>query len=393
MERKRRHSDDWNAAVSVVDDVKTDISTIRNLACWVILQSPRSYKKQKKRGFIDRGPPWEFIKSWDDKLFKKQFRIGRDMFYTLLEKMKAVYPGRKGSGFENYEYSMQQGDNSSKMHIPLELKLCVALRMLAGSSYLDMIWFGISLSNVHRSFEFTINLIDKALPDKESFDFPETEHDFKNICQEWSDIQLRKRGVDLMPGTFLAGDGLVIQNISPSEKDRCGLDLAAYRNRKGFYGLIVQAFCDAYGKFRYFEVSWPGSTNDITAYNQTDLKRWFTDKTIPSWCFMVLDEAYASIGGDQHMTPFTRHQLKKMYHSNYQKYLQMKAFNHILSSQRITIERAFGMMVMKWGILWKALNFDTDFNIKIIMVCAKLHNFCIDDWKKKGYFYYLFLMC
>jgi hypothetical protein len=335
------------------DDPEVDHTVIRNLACWIILQNKKSYRKFKKRKkVINREAPWEFINSWDDKLFKQQFRVPRDEFYNLLNKMISVYPGRKGSGPLNYAYAKQQGDNSSKTHVPLELKLCVALRLLAGASYLDMIWFGVGSANIHRTFEFTVNLIDKAIPDKESFAFPTCEEEFIAVCQEWSDIQIRKRGIDLMPGTFLAGDGVVIQIACPSVADRAGLDLTAYRNRKGYFGLIVQAFCDAYGKFRYFEVNWPGSTNDITAYNQTDLRKWFTDNVIPSWCSLVLDEAYSSIGGDQHMTPFTRYQLRKVARTDRAKYLKMKAFNHILSSQRITIERAFGMMVMKWGILF-----------------------------------------
>ena len=217
-----------------------------------------------------------------------------------MDKIISVYPGYKGSGHENYRYAKLQGDNSSQAHIPLVLKLCVALRILAGGSYLDMISFGIGIANLHRTFQFTVNLIDKALLDKDSFDFPTSEHEFRSVCQEWSDIQIRKRGNDLMPGTFLAWDGLVIQIVSPSVEDRAGLDLGAYRNRKGYFGLTVQAFCDAYGKFRYFEVNWPGSTNDITAYNQTDLKKWFDNGDIPNWCLLVLDEAYSSIGGDQH---------------------------------------------------------------------------------------------
>ncbi len=44
-------------------------------------------------------------------------------------------------------------------------------------------------------------------------------------------------------GTVLAGDGLVVQIVAPSEEDRKGLDLASFRNRKGCWGLIVQGFC------------------------------------------------------------------------------------------------------------------------------------------------------
>ena len=53
-----------------------------------------------------------------------------------------------------------------------------------------------------------------------------------------------------------------------------------------------------------------GSTNDITAYKQTKLFQWFLDKRIPECFHQVLDEAHSSIGGMQHLFPFSRHQLQ-----------------------------------------------------------------------------------
>ena len=141
---------------------------------------------------------------------------------------------------------------------------------------------------------------------------------------------------------------------------------------------------DAFGRFRYFEVNWPGATGDITAYKQTKLYRWFCDGLIPSKYHQVLDEAYGSIGGDQHITPFTRSQLKKARSENVDQYLQMKAFNNILSSERITIERAFGMYVRKWGILWRPLEYSVKDNVLILKTCAKLHNLSINHWMSTG---------
>ena len=119
--------------------------------------------------------------------------------------------------------------------------------------------------------------------------------------------------------------------------------LFAVHNSFHFFFCIISRDCiffiDAFGRFRYFEVSWPGATGDITAYKQTMLYRWFCDKMIPPQYHQVLDEAYCSIGGDQHLTPYTRAQLRKAYRDDYQLYLQMKAFNVLLSSERITIER------------------------------------------------------
>ncbi len=166
---------------------------------------------------------------------------------------------------------------------------------------------------------------------------------------------MRKKGSVLMEGTVLAGDGIVYQCHEFTEKDRGDLPHGCFMNRKGFSGLIAQAFCDAYTRFRFFECHWPGGTNDITAYKQTLLYALFKDGSIPECHHAVLDEAYSSISGNQHLCPFSRHQLRKAYKLvDKSFYCKMKSFNNALSSQRITIERAFGMKVRKWGILWKA---------------------------------------
>lgn len=55
------------------------------------------------------------------------------------------------------------------------------------------------------------------------------------------------------------------------------------------------------------------------------------------------------------------------------------AFNFDLSSLRMHIKQAFGVLVSRWGILWRPLKFNLDTNVKIIEAAVKLHNFCIDQ--------------
>eukprot|EP00602_Paraphysomonas_sp_CaronLab_P012283 CAMPEP_0185042836 /NCGR_PEP_ID=MMETSP1103-20130426/42581_1 /TAXON_ID=36769 /ORGANISM="Paraphysomonas bandaiensis, Strain Caron Lab Isolate" /LENGTH=363 /DNA_ID=CAMNT_0027582967 /DNA_START=56 /DNA_END=1144 /DNA_ORIENTATION=- len=318
---------------------------------WFVDIQQKPTFKRKKKVAQDRQHPIAVVDSWTDALFERQFRMTRSVFKNLVYNMKKCYPGKYSDGFKNYEVAKQLGENSVS-HIPLELKLYITLRMLAGASYLDMVWYGVSLKSVHTIFKTCLALIDKALPNEDIYNFPSTLEDFEQCNHEWKSITEKKRGLDVFPGTILAGDGLVIPINSVRKEDLRGLDLVSFRNRKGCFGLIVQAFCDAYGKFRYFEISWPGGTNDITAYQQTSLFRKFNEGIIPSQFHMVLDEAYSSIGGNQHLCPYTRSQLKRARMHDMDLYLKMKAFNNLLSSQRITIERAFGMLVRKFGILW-----------------------------------------
>ena len=117
-----------------------------------------------------------------------------------------------------------------------------------------------------------------------------------------------------------AGDGWVMQINEPVKADLDGRSSKIYRNRKGYFGLVAQAFCDAACRFIYFNIGWPGSTNDVIAYKQTKLYMAFERSELPDWVGMVLDEAYSSVGGT-HFTPFTKYQLDRAYNANKYFYL------------------------------------------------------------------------
>jgi hypothetical protein len=90
-------------------------------------------------------------------------------------------------------------------------------------------------------FLYMLNLIDKALPNKEIFNLPDTVEAWNRCADEWSSVMLHSnKAADLMKGTVLAGDGLVVPITAVSNRDRTGGDIAMWRNRKGCFALIVQ---------------------------------------------------------------------------------------------------------------------------------------------------------
>jgi antirestriction protein len=54
------------------------------------------------------------------------------------------------------------------------------------------------------------------------------------------------------------------------------------------------------------------------------------------------------------------------------------SFNYWLSHSRQAIERAFGMLMQRWGIFWRIFRFSFDRWPLVVLVCMKLHNLCID---------------
>lgn len=60
-----------------------------------------------------------------------------------------------------------------------------------------------------------------------------------------------------MKSTILARDGLVVTINAPIEEGRKYSrvnDETHFLNQKGCFGIICEAFCDAYGVFKMFEV-------------------------------------------------------------------------------------------------------------------------------------------
>ena len=49
------------------------------------------------------------------------------------------------------------------------------------------------------------------------------------------------------------------------------------------------------------------------------------------------------------------------------------------SSDRMAIECAFGILVQRWGVLWRPLRCRFNRRAPLIGACIRLHNFCIDQ--------------
>lgn len=304
--------------------------------------------------------------------------------------MKAKYPGPDKDGNVNYQNALRMGGNSTPLSGPiiLEIKLCITLRIIAGGQQLDMIWYGAQKDTIDSIFLFTLDLFAAAISDAESFNFDPNLEGFSDECarmaHEWSEIQMKKIGCTPNEGTIGVTDGFVVAIQAPSAKDREGAPLADYWNYKSCYALIAQIMCDAFTRIRVCDVRCPGSTPDLTAYHQTDLYRWYIEGRFESKYHTMLDEAYSSIGGDFHLTPFSRSQLRKAKSKSVTLYCKMKVFNNNQSGQRITVERALGMTVRKCGILWRPLEYSLAVNTLIIKTCAKIHNIAVAAWKKRG---------
>ena len=257
--------------------------------------------------------------------------------------------------------SVQHTCDDNCDHIDPVLQLAVTLRLLAGGSYLDICFgYHISTGSIYSIFWRVLQAIDDVL-DNIRFDYESAE------AMEDLEATFVKISKGAFRGTVAAGDGIVFRRTKPSVADVDG-DVRSFYTRKGFWGHAVQAFCDGNCKFIHVSQRVCASTHDGTAYVLTGISKIISEGKLNSRWHVVLDEAYKCT--QQELSPWKGRQLS----------WEKDLFNYYLSLHRQVIERAFGLLVARWGIFWRALRF-TQVQVELIVtVCCKLHNLCVDSF-------------
>ena len=160
-------------------------------------------------------------------------------------------------------------------------------------------------------------------------------------------------------------DSFFQATIAPSKKEVNNNQLAYYSGHYESYGLNCQAVCHRKLRFIYFGVVGPGSMNVAVAFRKTGLQE-VLDR-LPEGCNMLGDAAYAI--SYKLLVPYTGSQRADLYRDS---------FNCHLSQLRIRVKMSFGRLVQKWRILDDHLQLLVHNNMKILRVCAALHNFVIN---------------
>jgi hypothetical protein len=143
-------------------------------------------------------------------------------------------------------------------------------------------------------------------------------------------------------------------------------DVASFFTRKGYYAFGMQGFVDSSCRFLAISMKLCSSVHDNTAYIVSDLSDRVKARQLPSWAHIVFDEAYPC--SEQELSPFRGNNLTEWEDS----------FNYHLSLHRQCVERAFGILVQRWGVFWRPLRVKFHRIPLLIKVCCKLHNLCIE---------------
>lgn len=287
-------------------------------------------------------------------LFRKQLRMGRNTFQLLLNVLAARL-SRQNTRFRNC--------------IPPEKVLAIGLFRLAhGNSYISIS----PAMNVGKSTDFeAVQDVVEGLYDlrNEYIKFPETGAETASTVETFEELSS-------LPNIAGAIDGTHIRISAPKES------AADYFSRYQQYDFLIQGVVDGKMLFTDFSAGFPGSLHDARAlrnsviFQRAENQEILTDPIIQIGRsrigpYLVGDSAYPL--GPWLLKPFpeaTRNPREI-------------AFNKELSSARVKVECAFGILKSRWRILQKRLDSGIEFSSKIAVACAVLHNFCInagDDW-------------
>ena len=216
--------------------------------------------------------------------FIRMYRLCGDDFDVVLHLIQDKLMPRRAGG---------------KHIIPPIIKLAVALRFLAGGSYLDLSFgYKIPRKNVHQYVFQVIKAID------------DSRHPFLNniispIHLSQEDLIETEKGFaalskNKLRGTVAAGDGIILRIIRPTNVEAEG-DVSSNFTRKGTYSYGLQAFCDSRCKFVMLSSILLASSFDNTSYRLTQLSKDIRSGKLHHLYHVVLDEAFTCT--PQEMSP------------------------------------------------------------------------------------------
>ena len=312
-----------------------------------------------------------------DRLFYRLFRMSRPCFKKLCKKIEKGV-GEKAFKSEKFLDKMKEEGHSTvlgSMHraseattgdyICGEIKVAIALRMMAGASYLDMfLWMNINPDYARSVFRTVTKhwfCNDKVMAIN-FFDLLQDTDELNKIRKDFG-----TRTDNVFSGVIGAVDGWLVRIRAPglAECENPG----KYFSRKGFSAINVQVIVDKSKRVLWRYIGEKGSAHDSPAFHESNLGAFMEThaaRFLDHGLYLVGDSAYALRA--YLLTPY----------DNAKPDSKEDAFNFYLSSNRIYVECAFGEIDRRWGIFWKPLSGLLVNHKYVIDSALRLHNFIVD---------------
>ena len=346
-------------------------------------RSIRNKESAKKRKPRPRTTWADENKRISDKHFYRLFRMSRPCFNILCTRIETAV-GEKEFKSEKYiqgltelghttlESSMcQAAINGIGGYIPGEVKVAIALRLLAGASYLDMfLWMNIDPDYVRSIFRTVTRnwFCNDDVMKINFFDVINDDSEVSRITQAFG-----SRSCGIFSGTMGALDGWLVKIKCPSAWE-CA-NPGKYFCRKGFSAINVQVIVDLKKRVLWRYIGSKGSSHDSPVFHESSLGKFLEYWAVrfeASGLYLVGDSAYAL--RSYLLTPY----------DNAMPGSSEDVFNFFLSSQRIYVECAFGEIDRRWGIFWKPLQGSLTNHKYVIDSALRLHNFIVNYREEHG---------
>jgi hypothetical protein len=299
--------------------------------------------------------------SWEDHVrnmyeeeFKLRYRVSSFSFYKLLG---IIEPELEVSNHKQAYFSR------SGKPIQVATRLAVALRFFAGGDPHDLkLIYGISKSQVMLCVWRTVDALNLCL---NNINFPIDDVDA--LQQLETDFRAATRG-DFWKGQVGAIDGVHFRMRCPSAAEAKD-PMRYYVARKQEYALLAIAICDYHRRFTFVDISHASCTHDSTAWEATELGQRIVAGDLPQPFFLNGDAAFTL--SNSMIVPSTGD-------------ASLDDFDFYQSSNRMAIECAFGILVRRWGVLWRPLGVAFSRRAPLIVALMRMHNFCIDERLEAG---------
>ena len=327
-------------------------------------------KRRKKKRIL-----WSTVNERiSDIQFRRMFRMNRSCFDSLCQ---CIISKIGESKFKSESYIDALKKNKDQMYdanvkatggyISGEVKLAIALRMLAGGDSYDLaVIFDVHFDHCSRILqEVLLNWVIKTgIGDLNMVKYLGDKEAMARVSAGFS-----KRSNGVLIGAIGAIDGWLVRIVRPSWfRDRIK-NPTTFFSRKGFFALNVQCIVDDRKKVLWVSYSHKGGSHDSSCFRESKLYQFLQtvrEDLFNLGYYILGDSAYAIESFI--LTPY----------DGASPQTAEDDFNFYQSSARITVECAFGEIDLRWGIFWKRLTCSLDHASVIIEGAMRLHNFIID---------------
>ena len=322
---------------------------------------------------------------------RKAMRMDPHVFYKLHDLLQLDIASKFSSGKPDVDGSERRFAPNGL--ISTKLRLSCAIRYFAGAAVYDLVLtHGMGRSTIYSSIWGIVDVVNQC----DALGFNEDNAPFPSIAEQEEIAagfhQRSEVGFDNVIGAI---DAMIV-TIDLPDRTSCkevGVGQKSFHcSRKDKYGLVLLAICDDQCRIRWADITQPGKASDYLAFVTSELPAALEDArnnagetgdspsdTVFGWrrkgySQVSVKPGYTLVGDNA----FVRSHWMAVPFPG-QVTSDKDNYNFFLSQLRITIERAFGILIHRWGILRRPLGCPVRKVGALTMALMRLHNFCIDN--------------